>query len=388
MMKSSTFQLVVPITLLTLVTLTACDSSITPPQGESIRPVKTLIVGTPGMGGERRFPARIESARRVELAFRVPGTLQKLPVKEGEEVKAGTIIAQLDPADFQTAVDDRKAVFTRTSADYERAKELIKDGFISRVDYDKVEADYKSAKAALRQAEQELSYTTLRAPYSGNVAARYVQNFEEVQAKQPIIALRDLTLLDVKFNVPESLVISLSEQGIEDESQDIPVYASFDAAPDTRYWLSYKEAATRADPKTQTFEVTYTLPAPDELEVLPGMTTTVTIDVTRYLGRTTVFTIPASAVIADPGLQPKVWIVEPETMTVSAREIKVGSMEGINIRVLSGLEGGERIVIAGAPYLVEGMKVRLLPDHEQATDNLPRETVRTAPEVSASGTQG
>ena len=83
-----------------------------------------------------------------------------------------------------------------------------------------------------------------------------MQNFEEVQAKQPIIALRDLTLLDVKFNVPESLVISLSEEGTDEVSEDIPVYASFDAAPDTRYWLSYKEAATRADPKTQTFEVT------------------------------------------------------------------------------------------------------------------------------------
>ena len=122
--------------------------------------------------------------------------------------------------------------------------------------------------------------------------------------------------------------------------------------------------------------------------MLPGMTTMVTVDVSRYLGKTTIFTIPASAVVADPGLQPKVWIVEPETMTVSARVIQVGSMVGVNIKVLSGLEGGERIIIAGAPYLVEGMKVRLLPDHEQAVDNLPRDTVQSAPETSASGNQG
>lgn len=198
-----------------------------------------MVVGDPGTGGERRFPGRIESARRVELAFRVIGTLKQPPVKEGDEATAGTVIAKLDDADFKTAYDDRKAVYTRTNADYERAKELIKNGFISRVDYDKVESDFKSAKAALRQAELDLSYTTLKAPFSGNVAQRYIQNFEEVQAGQPIIALRDLDLLDVKFNVPESLMIRQAEEGAETKTPDVPVYAIFDALPDKRYWLSY-----------------------------------------------------------------------------------------------------------------------------------------------------
>jgi RND family efflux transporter MFP subunit len=229
----------------------------------------------------------------------------------------------------------------------------------------------------------------LRAPFSGNVATRYVQNFEEVQSKQPIIALRDLKLLDVKFNIPESLVIRLTEQGVDSQATDVPVYAVFDAKPGQRYGLSYKEAATRADRATQTFEITYTLPAPDEIEVLPGMTTTVHVDLTRYLSSSGgVFTIPAASVVADPGLSPKVWVVDPATLTVSGREVEVGSMEGNSIQVLSGLKGGERIVTAGAPYLVEGMKVRLLPESEQAADNLPRDTVRTAPVTDSGKGQG
>jgi RND family efflux transporter MFP subunit len=369
--------------------LASCDDSVEKPVVEKIRPVKTVVIGDPGVGGERRFPGRIESARRVELAFRVAGTLKELPVKEGDEVSAGAVIAKLDDADFKTAFDDRNAVFKRTSADYQRAQELVKDGFISRVDFDKVESDFKSAKAALRQAKLDLSYTTLKAPFSGSVAQRYVQNFEEVKAKQPVIALRDLNLLDVKFNVPEGLVIRLNEEGVDEEATDVPVYAVFDAAPDKRYWLSYKEAATRADRATQTFEVTYTLPAPDELEVLPGMTTTVTVDLTRYLDSGGVFTVPVASVVADPGLAPKVWVVNPDTMTVASREVEVGMMEGNAIQVLSGLNGGERIVTAGAPFLVEDMEVRLLPDVEQATDNLPRGTVRTAPaSESNNGDQG
>ena len=372
-----------------VIALSSCEKSVEEQVAEKIRPVKTVVIGDPGIGGERRLPGRIESARRVELAFRVAGTLKELPVKEGDEVTAGAVIAKLDDADFKTAFDDRNAVFTRTSADYKRAQELVKDGFISRVDFDKVESDFKSAKAALRQAKLDLSYTTLKAPFSGSVAQRYVQNFEEVKAKQPVIALRDLDLLDVKFNVPENLVIRLSEEGVDEEATDVPVYAVFDAAPDKRFWLSYKEAATRADPATQTFEVTYTLPAPDELEVLPGMTTTVTVDLTRYLDSGSVFAVPVAAVVADPGLAPKVWVVNPDTMTVSSREVEVGMMEGNAIEVLSGLNGGERIVTAGAPFLVEDMKVRLLPDVEQATDNLPRGPVKTAPAgESGSGDQG
>jgi len=378
-MIHSNSRILIPVLIAAVMNVSSCDSAVEQTHVEKVRPVKSIVIGDPGMGGERRFPGRIESARRVELAFRVAGTLKQLPVKEGNEVAVGAVIAKLDDADFKTAYDDRKAVYTRTSADYERAKELVKDGFISRVDYDKVEADFKSARAAMRQAELDLSYATLKAPFSGSIAKRYVQNFEEVQAKQPVIALRDLNLLDVKFNVPESLMIRLSEEGVDEEAPDVPVYAIFDATPDTRYSLSYKEAATRADQATQTFEVTYTLPAPDELEVLPGMTTTVNIDLTRYLDSSKIFTIPVASVVADPGLAPKVWVVNSETMTVSARVIEVGMMEGSSIQVLSGLNGGERIVTAGAPFLVDGMKVRLLPEAEQATDNLPRDMVRTAP---------
>ena len=386
-MKYSNFRALKPVLLsfALAIALASCDDSAEQPIVEKIRPVKTVVIGDPGAGGERRFPGRIESARRVELAFRVAGTLKELPVKEGDEVTAGAVIAKLDDADFKTAFDDRNAVFKRTSADYQRAQELVKDGFISRVDFDKVESDFKSAKAALRQAKLDLSYTTLKAPFSGSIAQRYVQNFEEVKAKQPIIALRDLDLLDVKFNVPESLVIRLSEEGVDEEATDVPVYAVFDAAPDKRYWLSYKEAATRADRTTQTFEVTYTLPAPEGLEVLPGMTTTVTVDVSRYLAVGDVFTVPAASVVADPGLAAKVWVVNPDTMTVSARDVELGMMEGNAIQVLSGLNGGERVVTAGAPFLVEGMKVRLLPEAEQATDNLPRDSVRSAPTTVETG---
>ena len=78
---------------------------------EVARPVKTIKIGAGEIGGVRYFPGRIEASRRVELSFRVPGRVYKLPVKEGDDVEEGQVIAELDPKDFRLTVDDRDAKF-------------------------------------------------------------------------------------------------------------------------------------------------------------------------------------------------------------------------------------------------------------------------------------
>ena len=129
--------------------------------------------------------------------------------------------------------------------------------------------------------------------------------------------------------------------------------------------------ATRADPKTQTFEVTMTMPPPEGLTILSGMTTSVVVD-TRQLRPEPEegirYYIPAAAVTGDTGLQPMVWIVD-EAMTVEPREVTIGAMEGDAIEVTGGLQPGDRIVVAGAAYLAPGMQVRLMPESEQPASN-------------------
>ena len=100
--------------------------------------------------------------------------------------------------------------------------------------------------------------------------------------------------------------------------------------------------------------------------VLPGMTSTVYVDLSGVLGNETVFSVPVSAVAGDYKLNPRVWVVEPQSMTVMPRPVEVGRMWGRNIEVTDGIEPGDRLVVAGVPFLSEGMKVTLLPELEQA----------------------
>ncbi len=336
---------------------------------DSARPVKSVIVGGPEASGERRFPGRVDSTSKAELAFRVPGTVQAILVREGDVVEEGQVLAELDPTDYEITLKDRKATYDRTKNDFNRAKELVKDGFISRTDYDKKEGEFKNAEAALNAAEQDVKYTKLAAPFGGTVAERYVEQAEEVAAKQNVLAIQDENQLEIKVDVPESIVSRIDRAGRGDASDQAPVYATFDAAPDTRIDLVLKEVSTRADAATQTFAVTFLMVAPKGVTILPGMTGSVVADLGAVQKTNAKYYLPVSSVTADAGLQPFVWVIDEQAMTVSKQPVQVGRMSGWNIEVKSGIEPGSRIVTAGVGYLAEGMQVRLMEQLEQA---LPR----------------
>jgi len=343
---------------------------------EEVRPVKTIIVKAPDAGGIRNFPGRIDANRKAGLAFRISGKVQELLVKEGDLVAEGDTIAKLDPTDFQITVNDKKALFVRASNDYNRGKKLVKEGHISKMDYDKLESAFLSAQAELNLAKQQLVYTELKAPFSGTVARRYIQSFEEVQAKQLIITLNDNEILEVKFDLPENLILRIQRiEGISSMEQSamkqqIPVVALFQSQADKEYPLTFKEMSTKADASTQTFSITYTMPKPTNVIILPGMTATVKVDLSKVIERNDVFYLPVSAVVADVALQGTVWIVNEKTMQVEPISVKVGTMRGNSIEIKEGLDVGQRVVIAGVPFLYKGLKVTLMKDLEQAEDNI------------------
>ena len=365
--------------LIILLFSTGCTKKQEIEQTEEIRPVKTMLVTAPDEGGVRYFPGRVDANRKAELSFRVAGKIHELLVKEGDLVKQGDVIAKLDPTDFQIAVNDKQALFTRASNDYKRGKELIKDGNISKMDFDKLEANFLSARADLNLAEQQLAYTELKAPFDGQIARRYIQSFEEVQAKETIVSLNDNEILEVKFDLPEGLVLALKKQEkvetiAESKAKDkVPVFASFQSNKDKEYRLTFKEAATKADEKTQTFAITATLPKPEDIRLLPGMTATVRVDFSQFMSKEDSFYLPVSAVVADVKLKGTVWVVDQEKMEVQPVSVKVGTMTGNQIQILEGLKEGQRVVIAGVPFLYKGLKVTLMPESEQARDNLQHE---------------
>ena len=171
-------------------------------------------------------------------------------------------------------------------------------------------------------------------------------------------------MIDVIVDVPESIVARVERVRAEIARAEIRYRYVSDRSSDRTYAAEYKEHETNADPATLTFKVTFSLPTPEDLNVLPGMSATVITDLSDlFSGEAAATLVPIEAVFSaedqplDADLR-QVWIVDPDSMRTSRRDVKVGPLTGQNIAILEGLEPGELIVSAGVNAVQEGMWIR------------------------------
>lgn len=335
--------------------LVACDDSA--PKRPEVRPVKVKEVGKPQRIVIRSFPGKVLATDQARLAFEVPGQLIKFPIKEGQKIKKGQLIGELDQTKYQEKVNETKARLIRTRAEYQRARRLVKDDFISRTEFDRKRSAYLVAEANYNTAKKDLNDCTLSAPFDGVIAKKFVKNFEKVKAKQDIVLFQDLDQLDIEVNVPEYIILNLKA---EKKAVDEETKVSFEGAPKQRFKVKVKEFSTQADPETQTYRVLFTLPAPKTLNVFPGMTATVWAPLPdlRHHGEQFIL-LPGSAVFDGPDQKSSVWVVDTKTKTVKRRVVKISRLQNGSIRVLSGLKPGETVVVAGVHNLQENQKVKI-----------------------------
>jgi multidrug efflux system membrane fusion protein len=356
---------------ISLALLSACGQNEEPAKtDEIIRPVKLMKVSGSLAGTTRKLPGEVRASDRVELAFQVPGTLVEFPVKEGQTIKKGTLVARLDPRDYETNLRNAEGVLAKAEASlvyavaehkrYIKVKETdagaVSDSMVAlKAASEKVErANLQSANASVAAAKDQLAYTRLKAPFDGVIARKYVDNYQEVQAKEAIISLQNVKSVEVLIDVPELMIAPIRKT--------MPrFYAEFAADPSRRFELRIKEFATQADSITQTYRVVLMMPAPSGIRILPGMTVNVSIEFTEETVAGSEVLIPAIAVFADNAGQPQVWVVDPQAGKVQRRAVNTGDLSGNDsIRIVSGLNPDETIAISGVTKLREGQTVRAL----------------------------
>jgi RND family efflux transporter MFP subunit len=348
--------LLIPISI----TLMACSPEKPADVAEAIRPVKIFQVHSADKSMLRKFPAQVHSAERADLAFRVAGELQALPAKAGMEVKRGDVLAILDPSDYQIKLNDRKARQQLAQSQFQRMNDLFARKQVSQAQFDQATAELDISNAALTAARTDLSYTQLKAPFSGQISQVYIDNHQPVAAGKMVMMLQVRDQLEVRMQVPESLMANMADS--KGESMYQPE-VEFEAIPGKRFLSSYKEHNAQADEATGSFSLTLTLPRPAKLNLLPGMSASVHVDLNRVLSqKSNVVTIPSQAVFQgehqqEGSSEAQVWIVNGD-MTLSPRKVTVGRLTQSGIEVLAGLQTGEKLVAVGVHQAHEGMKVR------------------------------
>jgi RND family efflux transporter MFP subunit len=306
----------------------------------------------------REYPGTVSAAQTAEMAFEVAGKIVEFRYKEGEQVPEGDVIARLDPRDYQAQLDSAQAQADNSRLNFERAQKLVDEGALAPIERDRRKTVFDTADARLRKAKKALEDTELRAPFAGVMARKLVEDFANVQAKQIVLVLTDDQYLKIKLAVPERDLAGERDRSrtLEQVNADIKPEVVITSMPDRRFPGRLSELASTADPSTRTFEATMTFRPPDGIQVLPGMTARVIIQVPQDRG--SAIRIPATAAVANDEGEAFVWLVDSANMTVSRRPVELGPLTGSDATVLSGLEGGEVVVVSGVGQLRDGLKVR------------------------------
>jgi len=339
--------------------LTGCDGKLEA-ETQQVRPVRTLTVDRRVAGAPVVLTGRIEAEDEVILAFRIGGRILERPVRLGDRLQAGQLVARLEPQNEMNALRTAQAnllaargQLTQARNHFERQDTLLKQGWTTRANHDQAtqalqtaQSQVDAAEAQLKTAQDLVSFTELKADAPGVVTTLGPPPGEVVQAGQMIVKLARKDGRDAVFDVPAQVLRTVPS--------DPQVTVSLTRDPSIVAKGRVREVAPQANPVTRTFEVKVGLIDPPPAMLL-GATVNGRVE---QAGESTI-EIPASA-LTKFNRQPAVWIVDPATRLVSIRNIEVGRFDQSFVAVSGGLDAGEIVVTAGVQALHPGQKVRLL----------------------------
>lgn len=336
------------------------------PIEEPVRPIRSLVV-TSGMEmPDLTFAGEVKANETRRLAFKQSGRILRIPVIKGQNVKAGEKLAWLDPKDFEDRLSQAEAAVRRDRLSFTRISEAAKKNAVSREELSKTEAQLNQSEAEYALAQRALEETVLRAPFDCTVANVPGTELEMVSAGSPVVTVQDMSKVKIDVQMAEKYVIRYRQ--LKAAASGIEYIVSFDSAPGKSYPVKFIEFQAEANEHSQTYAATFTMPQPEDLLLLPGMSATVTLLGRSYralndLGADVV-TVPENAVgVADDGTK-FVWVLSADSnnpaVYVAAKrkvELKLRTDAGL---VVTGVRPGERIAAAGVSVLSEGRSVMLL----------------------------
>lgn len=336
-----------------------------------VRPIKTMVIGETFASKGRTYPGKVSAGQQVNLAFEVSGNIVEQLIVRGDVVEEGELLMRLDDRDYQNQYNAAVTERDRTKAQLERMEKAAATGAVSKQEVDNARAALDQAAADVNIKEKALKDTELRAKYAGMIGDIFVKQFQTVQAKQKILSLIDLASIEIDVSVPES-VAAMSEPEIREK---LRLVATFDFYPGEEFEVEIKEFATQADPATQTYTVTVTMPRPEGRNLLPGMTATLRTFLPPDLqgADSDGFAVPLDAVPVDGQGDYFVWKLKPTgsgTFIVHRVNVEVGELAGsvVAVRGKNGedLARGDLIALAGVNVLTEGREVRRLTPEQEA----------------------
>jgi len=351
------------IAFITLLFIAASCSRKKPEEAHALRPVRYETVSAGEIAGQRTYTGVAVAGTESKLSFRVSGSVISLPVKVGQSVRQGQLIAVIDASDYQLMYEEADAGVKAADAaeknagsNFDRISRLYENENVSLSDYEAAKAAYQSAKANEKAAKQrrkladaQLSYTRLYAAFNGVIADVIIEENENVQAGQPVVILNSSDEIEIEVSLPD-FFISEVEEGDH-------VYVHISSVAGKAFHGTISEVAYAS-----TYETTYTVNVKVDdpgHEIRPGMTASVTFEDPKGVGHEGIH-VPAHSVSEDRNGRFVYLVRDSMGVGVIKRQpVEVGDLTDAGIAVTSGLNPGDKVVTAGVTKITDGMLVRL-----------------------------
>ncbi len=293
--------------------------------------------------------------------FLVPGKVLFVGPREGDYVKKGQKLAEVDPLDYRLGAaaaaaqhDQAKVGLRRAKEEYGRMKYLYDSKSLPPNDFEKFQANLDSAGEQVRQAaandrlaQKRLSDSTLVAPIDGYIDMRGIEPGETAVPGRPVFRIVRLNPVEVNVGVPETDVhlVRVGQKTV----------VTIPALPGRSFEGTIRLINVAADPGTRTYMTRISLPNPENVLKI-GMVAEAKIEGDRKVSS---MTVPGEAIVRDAQGATMVFVYYPEQQRVYSKRVKVGTLRGTEMEIKEGLSGNESIVIAGQDYLRDGVPVTI-----------------------------
>ena len=337
---------------------------------EVIRSIKWTKVAETTVKQIRMISGTTKPVDQTALSFAVGGTVEKVEVKLGEEVKKGEILAELDRQPFVLAVKDAEAglakaqaIVVERRANYERYVALYESNNASKAELDEARASFDSAKSQVNAAQAQLGLarhdlrkTKLRSPFNGTISVKEIEPYMEVPVGKAVFGLDgEESGYEVSAAVPDSLLINLS---VGDQADVI-----FPTLDNRRVRGVITELGSRSR-TASTYPVTVQLQEQYD-DFRSGMSVDVAFEFMpeSETGEPLVtgLAVPLSAFLVGEGKTSFLFIYDKESSTVKKTQVKTLALRENDVLVKPGaLKAGDIIATAGVQFLTDGQKVNLM----------------------------
>lgn len=315
------------------------------PKSVKLECVKPYVEGV-----ATNFMGKVVANEEVNFAFRVAGTLQDIPVKVGQAVRKGDIVAVLDSRDYQTQLSATEAEYRQIKAEVERMIELYKRKSLPKNDYDKAVSALEQITAKLKAHSDALTDCSLEAPIDGKIQRVTYSMGETIGAGTPVISMVSSDNFEVEIFVPSSFYSNMTGSYV----CRIPILS------DKNYTLKFVSIAPKAN-ASGLYAVRLKIEGAENEKLAAGMSSSVIIK--KSSTDNELVTIPLSAVFEYDG-ESHIWIYNDQTNQVARSKIEmVKLLKSGELVIGEGAESGEQVVVAGVHSIDEKMKVKKMPEN-------------------------